>query len=304
MSNRRASIDIGSNSTLLLVMDVDSKTIVDEYSTITSLGKDLDKNGVFLESTMEATFEALSNYANICKEHGVDVEDIIVTATEASRVAKNAAEFFAKVYSEIGLTIKTITGEGEAYYTALGIARMLQNNNDNEIVIMDVGGASTELIHVSLEDFKINNSISLPVGSVRTTDWIEEGIAEEKFNQAFDGVDFSLYTGRKIICVAGTMTTLALMMDGAKDFDRDVINNLNTNINSYENFVEENNSKPQDKLESDYPYLGKRAFSIKGGASCALRVLKQVNANELSFSTYGLRYGTAINGDIDGHHLV
>jgi len=300
----RASIDIGSNSTLLLVMNSETRNILDERSTITSLGKDLDKNGVFLDTTMNATYDALKNYAEICKEHGIEAGKIIVTATEASRVAKNAKEFFEKVKSELGVVIQTITGEGEAYYTAFGITKMLKGISDESAIIMDVGGASTELIDVNLKDFEIENSISLPVGSVRTTDWINEKIDESKFEEAFSNHDFNIYKGKRVICVAGTMTTLALMMSDAREFDASLVNNLESSLEKYDEFVSVMTKTELSTLEREAPHLGKRAFSIKGGAQCALRVLNKIEANELSFSTYGLRYGTLLNGVIDGRYLV
>lgn len=304
MNTVRASIDIGSNSTLLLVMDTKSKEILDERSTITSLGKDLDKNGVFLESTMNATYEALKEYARACATYGVQAENIIISATEASRVAGNAKEFFTKVQNELGMTIQTISGEGEAYYTALGIAKMLKGFSGSNAIIMDVGGASTELIDVSLDSFKINSSVSLPVGSVRTTDWIEEGSVDDRFENAFLNVDFKSYENKNVICVAGTMTTLALMMCEEKEFSAEVINEYNSNLNEYRDFVKIMSQKDVSQLEKEAPHLGKRAFSIKGGAKCALNVLKRINAKDLFFSTYGLRYGTLLNGGIDADYLV
>ncbi|OIQ18567.1 MAG: hypothetical protein BM556_09945 [Bacteriovorax sp. MedPE-SWde] len=304
MKEVRASIDIGSNSTLLLIMNSNTREILEEHSTITSLGKDLDKNGIFLDTTMESTYNALKSYCEICNKYKIEATEIIATATEASRVATNASIFFTKVKKELGLTIQIITGAGEAYYTAFGIAEMLQSSSDKSAVIMDVGGASTELISISLDNFEIKESVSLPVGSVRTTDWINEGIADNKFSDAFKSIDFSAYKNQKVICVAGTMTTLALMMANSKNFDRDSINTLKKTFSEYVSFLKDIHSLSIEELERNNPFLGKRAFSIKGGASCAKRVLESIDATDLVFSTYGLRYGTLLSGAIDETYLV
>lgn len=303
MANKRASIDIGSNSTLLLILDIDTKEIIDERSTITSLGKDLDKNKAFLESSMDATFKALEEYKDLCLDQGIQPQEVIMTGTEASRVASNASSFYKKVEESLGLKIKLISGEGEAFYTAKGIAQMANVDSD-EVVIMDIGGGSTELILLGLTPFEIKKSYSFPVGSVRTTDWTSENIVDSMFNKAFENQDLVPYSNRNIICVAGTMTSLSLIMQKNKEFSRDLINSFNCSFVDFSKFCEEFQSEKKEELNEKYPFLGKRIHAIQGGAECAKRVLTSISANELSFSTYGLRYGTALAGEIDETYIV
>ena len=108
----RASIDIGSNSVLLLVADVSDGKFqeLSKQSYITSLGKELDKNKLFHADSMHATFEALKAYGIECDKYNIPSDEIIVTATEASRVARGlvvagssfgAAGTFARATSAI-----------------------------------------------------------------------------------------------------------------------------------------------------------------------------------------------------------
>lgn len=81
----RASIDIGSNSILLLIAEVSNQklTILASQSHVTQLGKLLDQHGVFHDVSMENSFTALKNYVLECQKWGVVAQDVICTATEA-----------------------------------------------------------------------------------------------------------------------------------------------------------------------------------------------------------------------------
>ena len=115
---------------------------------------------------MEDSFKVLSLYQKKCLDHDIDPAKILATATEASRVAKNSSEFYAKVKKELGIDVKIISGEAEAYYSTMGIL-FDTKITDPEITIMDIGGASTELIKVNTAKKEIIHSFSMPVGAVR-----------------------------------------------------------------------------------------------------------------------------------------
>ena len=120
----RCSIDIGSNSTLLLVGEIVGDVIneVVDVATVTGLGKNIDKDSKFVEESMNLTFETLKGYKRIIEKNGLNPSEAIVTATEASRVATNAKDFFAKIKNELGFDITIISSEAEAYYTGRGVS--------------------------------------------------------------------------------------------------------------------------------------------------------------------------------------
>ena len=125
----RASIDIGSNSCILLILD-DDKNILYEEARITALGKNLDDNKMFREKSMKDTLEALEAYSDVCKKFNISPNEVVMTATEASRVAKNAIDFYDEAEKRIGFKVDLISGEQEAYYTALGVSLMSPSNDD------------------------------------------------------------------------------------------------------------------------------------------------------------------------------
>lgn len=303
----RSSIDIGSNSVLLLVAEFnpDSKTITNEIlnlSAITSLGRDLDKTKKFHDDSMKATYEALAGYKQQLEKLKIKPQDVLVTATEAARVATNASAFFAKIKKELGFSVTLISSDGEAHYTALGVVSGIESN-ESELVVMDIGGASTELIRIQLNPFKILSTISLPVGSVRATDWR----LDKSFNLRMESLlnqDFSSYFTKSLICVAGSMTSLAAMFMGHNVYDDKKINGLTISFLAFKEFSSDLQKTNVENLLLLFPHLGKRAPMVAAGATVAEMIGERLNIENMQISTRGLRYGTLIQGEIDGQFTI
>jgi exopolyphosphatase/guanosine-5'-triphosphate,3'-diphosphate pyrophosphatase len=302
----RASIDIGSNSVLLLACEFNStsqeieKEILN-LSYITSLGKDLDKTKQFHPDSMKATYEALKDYKKQLEKISFDPADVIVTATEASRVATNAPEFFKKIKDELGFHITKISAKGEAHYTALGVASAV--DSDKDIVIMDMGGASTELILVQLHPFEIKTTVSLPVGSVRATDWRADGSFNKRINEILN-VEFSEYKTKNLVCVAGSMTSLASMFSGHTEFKDKEIDGLKIKFESFKEFSRDLQKTNVENLLLLFPYLGKRAPMVGAASAVAEMIGEKLNIETMQISTRGLRYGVLIKGEIDETFII
>jgi exopolyphosphatase/guanosine-5'-triphosphate,3'-diphosphate pyrophosphatase len=294
----RTSIDIGSNSILLLSVEWNGKIEKEllNFSHITSLGKDLDKNKFFHPDSMQATYEALSDYKNKLNGIGVNPSEVIVTATEAARVATNAKEFFLKIEEEIGFKVQIISPDQEAYFTALGVVSGA-NTSEKNLVIMDIGGASTELIKIQQTPFKIIQSISLPVGSVRATDWKNANQFDKKMQEILTSKT-SEYKTQNMICVAGSMTSLATMFLGITEFNDKKIDGLIITIEKFREFRNSIQNKNAEELLSKFPFLGKRAPMVSAGAEVALMLLENLDVKNLQVSTRGLRYGVVYQGHL------
>jgi exopolyphosphatase/guanosine-5'-triphosphate,3'-diphosphate pyrophosphatase len=294
----RASIDIGSNSVLLLAVQWNNKIEKEilNCSHITSLGRDLDKTKMFHPESIQATYDALLDYKNKLSAVNVEAANVIVTATEAARVATNAKDFFAKINNELGFKVQIISGEQEAYFTALGVVSGAESRQNN-LVVMDIGGASTELIKIQSTPFKILSSISLPVGSVRGTDWKKSNLFEEKMNEILSN-SFSEYQSNTMICVAGSMTSLATMLLGKKEFDDQAIDGLKIDIADFKKFKLSIQDKNASELLAIFPFLGKRAPMVSAGAEVALLILEKLQVEKLQVSTRGLRYGVVFQGHL------
>ena len=295
----RASIDIGSNSILLLISEFKNGKFedIENEVTITSLGRGLDENKKFLDKSIDATFDALKSYKKIIKRYDLTPDETIVTATEASRVAENAKSFFEQVKKKLGFDVSIINSEGEAFYTAKGVVTGAGLQSE-DITIMDIGGASTELIKVKTEPFSIVETISLPVGSVRAYDWIEEGIFQEKMEKIFKDFGLGSYKTQNLLCVAGTMTSIGAMILGLSNFQESSVNDSEVQFSKFCEYLEKIKVLDEDTLKVQYPFLGKRSKTIVSGARVARAIGLELEVESFKISTLGLRYGVLLEDKI------
>lgn len=306
MSGVRASIDLGSNSILLLIAEVSNGVFkeIEKDAEVTALGKELDKNKEFIQESMDATFSVLKSYAERCDKHGVKREEIVATATEAARTAKNARAYFDKVEKELGIKVKIITSEAEAYFSSKGI--LFDTNFESEVItIMDIGGASTELINVNTKNFQILSSISMPIGAVRSTQWLKDSLFVQNLQKVF--LDFRMqldkFQTKELYCVAGTVTSLGNMHLERKEFIEDDVHGLKMKVEDIDKLFKNYASTTPEAFLEEFPFLGKRSQSILGGLHLVYHLIHRLMTKELTISTYGLRYGTILEGSIKEEYL-
>jgi exopolyphosphatase/guanosine-5'-triphosphate,3'-diphosphate pyrophosphatase len=297
----RASIDIGSNSVLLLIGDLSNGDLTElsKKSEVTALGRELDLNKVFHPESMEATYKALKEYVEECDSFGIPRDKIIITATEAARVAVNAKDFFDRVTKDLLIHIHTITSDAEAYFSTKGI---LHNSSFKcEIItIIDIGGASTELIRVNTKKMEVVDTVSLPVGAVRSSQWLKDDLFVQNLQKIFTDFRNQLdkFQTKELYCVAGTMTSLGNMHLNRKDFVEDDVHGLRLDCEDIDGlFKKYSNYGIQEFLDA-FPFLQKRSGSIRGGLFLVYHLIHRLLAKELTISTYGLRYGTLLDGRV------
>jgi exopolyphosphatase/guanosine-5'-triphosphate,3'-diphosphate pyrophosphatase len=166
---RVAVVDIGTNSTRLLIADVTDNfvTEIERRTTVTRLGQDVDHSGELQPEAMERVYAALDTYKKLIDDNNVEATTGVLTS--AVRDARNGAAFTATVNERYAINAKTITGDEEARLTYLGAT---SDRTDNDIttarVVIDVGGGSTELVvgHGAIVDFHT----STQAGVVRQTE--------------------------------------------------------------------------------------------------------------------------------------
>jgi exopolyphosphatase / guanosine-5'-triphosphate,3'-diphosphate pyrophosphatase len=302
--NIRASIDIGSNSVLLLVASFSQGELkeLSRRAEVTQLGRELDRTKTFHPESMSDTMEALRSYVEECKKFAVPPEAIIATATEAARVATNARDFFLEVEQELGLKVHIINSEAEALFSTKGILFNSKFKSD-QITIMDIGGASTELIRVHTKTNQME-TISMPVGSVRATQWLAEGLFVQNLQKIF--LDFrnsiDKFQTKELYCVAGTITSLGNMHLKRKDFVEDDVHGLVMKAEDVDALFKKLADWTPEKFLEEFPFLQKRSRSIRGGLHLVYHLTHRLLVKDLFISTYGLRYGTLLEGKIKHEH--
>jgi len=296
MMKRYASIDVGSNSILLHIADYDNDEFTEVFddAQIASLGKNIDKTKRFSDESMKLAFDIFENYNLQLEKYKVDKNNVFMIATEASRAASNSNEFFQKIENDFNLKVTIVSGEEEARFACLGAISGSVGEVKGNGLLLDIGGASTEVIDYTLDPFSLKKVISLPIGSVRATDWLAEECFEEKLNNIF--IDFKEhgFKGSEIIAIAGTATSLMAMNLNLIDYVDKKVNGEVLDVDKLQKFVEKIQNYSSENLLEKYSFLGKRANVIIGGAKVLLAFCQQLKLERLTISTRGLRHGVLL----------
>ena len=166
---RVAVVDIGTNSTRLLVADADGERgTVQELvrrSEVTRLGAGVDASGALSEEACERVFARLGEYRRAIDEHRCEANMAVLTS--AVRDASNGADFAARVRADFGLDARVLSGDEEAQLTFLG-AMSGRAASGEATVVIDIGGGSTEFV-IGVER-TARFHVSLPVGVVRMSE--------------------------------------------------------------------------------------------------------------------------------------
>jgi exopolyphosphatase/guanosine-5'-triphosphate,3'-diphosphate pyrophosphatase len=164
--SRVAVVDIGTNSTRLLVAEVDDGAITElqRESIVTRLGEGVDATGRLGDEPQARVFAALDTYAAAIAHHGAD--RCFVVMTSAVRDAENGAAFAATVTERYGLEGRTLSGDDEARLSFLGATT--GRDADHALLVIDIGGGSTEMI-VGARG-AVDFHVSTQVGVVRHTE--------------------------------------------------------------------------------------------------------------------------------------
>ena len=168
-ANRQvAVIDLGSNSWRLVVFTYVPgawwKRTDELYETV-RIGAGLAASGRLSEEAMQRGLETLAVFQRFCGANRLAGQDVHAVATSAIRDATNQAEFLTRAHAAAGMTIKVLSAQDEAYF---GYVAAINTSTVSEGVVLDLGGGSMQLIHVS--DRRAEEMVSFPLGAVRLTE--------------------------------------------------------------------------------------------------------------------------------------
>ena len=300
---KRASfIDIGTNTALLLIADLDpvNNRIIPvlHRQTIVRLGKNGDEQKIIDHVAMQRLIQCLLDFKELSKEH--KAERIVAAGTSALRDAKNRMEIIDEVVMASGIVIKTLSGEEEAALTFTGAIAGMENAPERFTVI-DIGGGSTE---ISMGDMAcLDQSVSLDIGSVRLTERLfsdqppsetEFYAAKEEIDKMFTGNLEPFFAGREhVFGVAGTLTTIAKLVSGQKEFDPAKIHNYPLHYNQVRQLLEELKSLTIEQIIGRGVPEG-RADVITMGTLILHQFMRLLGVQEITVSIQGLRYGMAL----------
>jgi exopolyphosphatase / guanosine-5'-triphosphate,3'-diphosphate pyrophosphatase len=219
-----AVVDIGTNSTRLLIADAADRSVreLERRSIVTRLGDGVDASGVLSDAAQERVLEVLAEYAAAIEAHGCERRTAVLTS--AVRDAANGPEFAAAVRDRFGLDGRTLSGDEEARLTFLGAT--VAREAAGPLLVIDVGGGSTELV-VGRGD-EVEFHVSTQAGVVRHTERHLHGDppgAGELEAMAADVRSLirsavpEHVRAESAVAVAGTATSCAAIELGVEPFD-------------------------------------------------------------------------------------
>jgi exopolyphosphatase/guanosine-5'-triphosphate,3'-diphosphate pyrophosphatase len=300
---RVAVVDIGSNSTRVLIADVRDGRVTDELerrSEVTRLGTGVDADGRLREDAMERVFATLDEYARVIEHHGAEVK--LAVLTSAVRDSANGEEFAEQVKDRYGLVPHVLTGDQEARLTFLG-ATSERDSSDTPTLVIDIGGGSTELV-IGVGD-QVSFHVSTQAGVVRQTERhidhdppqpeeVRELAADVRSIIA-DAVPVAQRSAvQRAIAVAGTATSLAAIDQELDPYDPDRVHGYTLTREACERILERLAALPLAQRRQVAGLHPDRAPTIVAGAVILREVLSYFALQRVEVSEHDILRGAAI----------
>jgi exopolyphosphatase/guanosine-5'-triphosphate,3'-diphosphate pyrophosphatase len=279
---RVAAIDLGTNSTRLLVADVDDGRVteVERALTITRLGEGVDERRRLLPVPVARVRNVLSDFRRTAER--LEAERALAVATSAVRDAENGEAFLGEVEWSYGFTTRLLSGDDEARLTYRGVTA--SRRVEPATLVVDIGGGSTELI---LPD----RHLSLDVGSVRLT---------ERFGDDADAAG-TYVSGllpeldvRSAIGVAGTITSLAALDLGLVDYDPERVHGHGLAAVAVDEQLGRLATLPLEERRRVPGLDPERAPVIVAGAAILRAILRRYGLERIEVSEHDLLHGVAL----------
>jgi len=296
---RVAVIDVGTNSTRLLVADVAGGKVspLERRSTVTRLGRGVDLSGHLAGEAIEDVCGAIEGYIGILQELGAETVDTI--ATSAVRDADNGSAFIAELRERFALSARVLDGEEEARLTYLGATSEAPPSEPT--LVVDIGGGSTELIVGTGNEISFHDS--LQAGVVRHSERCianDPPTAEELEALATDVrglIEGSVGAGVQAsagIAVAGTPTSLAAVEIGLEPYDPARVHGHVLALPSIQRMLSRLASLPLAERVEVTGLHPDRAPTIVAGVVILVEAMRAFGLEEVTVSEHDILYGTAL----------
>lgn len=321
-----AALDLGTNSCRMLIAQPRGSQfrVVDSFSKTVQLGAGLEASGRLSRASMTRTIQALRICQKKLEKHGV--RRMRLVATEACRRARNGRDFMRQIRRETGLSLEVIQPEEEARLAVISCAPLVSTRTE-QLLIVDIGGGSTELVWIDLsgvapEDrpraiMRLHSGFqSEGEGAARVVDWISVPLGVATLRDQFADVEddaarfalmswyfeenlasFSPYNaenprhGFQIIGTSGTVTTVAASFLGLRRYDRTKVDGLRMSSDQIDQVIRDYLALGPEGRRTD-PRIGRdRHALIMSGAAILQALMRIWPTDQLSVADRGLREG-------------
>jgi exopolyphosphatase/guanosine-5'-triphosphate,3'-diphosphate pyrophosphatase len=298
---RTAVVDMGTNSTRLLVADVNGGNVteIERRSTVTRLGRGVDTSGQLADDAIEDVCAAVADYISIYEP--LEPDRIVAIATSAVRDASNSAVFLAELRERFTLDTRILDGDEEARLTYVG-ARS-GHRGDDRMLVMDIGGGSTELIVGAGPEISFH--ASLQAGTVRHTEryLLDDPPAAAQLEELADDVRSLIAaalegdappSAEAGVAVAGTPTSLAAIDQELEPYDPDAVDGYRLSLDAIQRMCSRLSTMPLDeRLEVPGLHPG-RAPTIVAGVVILIQVMRAFGLDSVEASEHDILYGASL----------
>ncbi|MFU8865076.1 MAG: Ppx/GppA phosphatase family protein [Rhodobacterales bacterium] len=323
-----AALDLGTNSCRMLIAQPKGNQfhVVDSFSKSVQLGAGLESSGLLSRASMARTVQAMRICQQKLRRHKVTRMRLV--ATEACRRARNAGDFIQQIKRETGLELEIIETEEEARLAVISCAPLVSTNTE-QLLVVDIGGGSTELVWIDLSSVPRRerpraimrlhagfHPAESPFPAAKVVDWISVPLGVATLRDQFSDVEddaarFALMSwyfeenlaeftpckveqkreGFQIVGTSGTVTTVAASHLGLKRYDRTKVDGLRMTSDQIDKVIRNYLDLGPLGRRRD-PRIGQdRQALIMSGAAILQALLRLWPTDRLSVADRGLREG-------------
>jgi len=298
-----ASIDIGTNTILLLIAEVNLNSgeirVVKNLHSIPRIGKGLKEDNPIPDENVKRMFDVLMKYSKEIKKY--KCEKVLITGTNALRIASNKVEIINEIKNNFGYELNIISGSEEAKYSYFGAVSGF--NDDQKYLVIDIGGGSTEIIYGKGSEILFSKSYFVGVVSGTETFFFSDPPSEKQIKyfinhlqKTFSEVTKNIKDIDTAIAIAGTPTTLACIKYKLKSYDEVVVEGSTLSVKELKNFIVELSQLSSQEILTKYSQIVKgREDVLLAGTIILKEIMNLLKTNEVKVSAKGIRYGAIIN---------
>jgi exopolyphosphatase / guanosine-5'-triphosphate,3'-diphosphate pyrophosphatase len=302
---RVAVVDIGTNSTRLLVASLEDGRVAEELareSVVTRLGRGVDADGSLSQEGIDRVFSTLEDYRAIIDRH--EAERAVAVLTSAVRDAANGGEFAREVGHRFGLEPHVLSGDDEARMTFAGATSERAAENDEPTLVIDIGGGSTEMV-IGVPGREPDFHVSNQAGVVRQTErhLPSDPPTTEELEALRRDVAEIFATGvpekwrravTQAIAVAGTATSLAAIAQELDPYDPERVHGYVISRGKCEELLAHLAAIPLEERRQVPGLHPDRAPTIVAGVEILLVTLELFGLGEVEVSEHDILRGAAV----------
>ncbi len=229
-----ASIDLGSNSTRLLIAEVDDQgfNVLIRKHVVTKMSENIEQTGVISTEAFKRVNSTLRDFKKLLIAN--DVDDVFVVGTAALRDAKNSDEIIQNIRKKYDFEVEVLSGHEEGITTSIGVLHFMQNTEN--FLIIDIGGRSTEFIY-EFENKIISKSLNLGVVTLSEKYFSNLPIGQEFIDEAKLKIETELSQldikdKKNVIGVSGTALSLASIFIDQQNFNEEELHEIKIDIDN------------------------------------------------------------------------